>query len=102
MRAWDSCFTLSPSKQPSAPPTDLGIRALRSGQQIGRETGLKQVFRLSPGTAVNSSGKRDLAARAKANKPNSPADAVEPLRKVTRRVPIIDSSIGGEPDRLYG
>jgi len=31
VRALHSGFTLSPSKQPSATPTDLGIRALRSG-----------------------------------------------------------------------
>jgi len=62
VRALDSGFTPSLSKHPSAPPTDLGIRALRSGRQIGRETDLKKVFRLSTRMAVNCSGKRDRAA----------------------------------------
>jgi len=39
---------------------------------------------------------------AEADKLNGPADAAEPLRKVAHRVPIIDSRIEGEPDRLYG
>jgi len=100
----DSGFTQSPSKQPSAPPTDLGIRALRSGRQIGKETDLRKVFqvRLSTRRAVNSSGKRDLAAMAEADEPNGPADAAGPPRKGTRGVPIIDSSIEGELDRHHG
>jgi len=44
MRALDSGFTPSPSNQPSAPHTDLGLRALKSGRQIGRETDLNNVF----------------------------------------------------------
>jgi len=87
VRALDYGFTPSPSKQPSAPPTDLGIRALSSGRQIGRETNLKEVFRLSTQMAVNSSGNRDLAAMAEADEPNSPADAAEPPRKVAPGVP---------------
>jgi len=75
---------------------------LRSGRQIGRETDLKKVFGLSTRTAVNSSGKRDLATLAKAKEVNGPADTAEPLRKVARGVPIIDSSIEGEQDRLHG
>jgi len=102
VQALDSGFTPSPSNQPSAPPTDLGIRAFRSGRQIGRETDLKKVFRLSTRTVVNSSGKRDLAAMAEADKPNGPANTTKPLRKVARGVPIINSSIEGEPDRLHG
>jgi len=39
---------------------------------------------------------------ADANKPNGPADAAEPPRKVTHSAPIIASSIEGEPDRLHG
>jgi len=102
VRALESGFTPSPSKQPSASPTDLGIFVLRSGRQIGRETDLKKVFRLSTRTAVNSSGKRDLAAMAEADEPHSLADAADPPRKVTCGMPIIDSSIDGEPDRLHG
>jgi len=75
---------------------------LRSGGQIGRGTDLKKVFRQSTGKALNSSGKRDLAAMAKADEPNGPADAAEPPRKVAHGVTIIDSSIEGEPDRLHG
>jgi len=52
--------------------------------------------------AVNSSGKHDLAAMAKADEPKGPADAAEPPRKVARGMPIINSSIEGEPDRLNG
>ena len=100
--ALDSSFTPSPSKQPAAPRTDMGIRALRSGRQIGRETDLKKVFRLSTQTAVNSSGKCDLATMAEADEPKCPAEAAETPRKVARVVPIIDSSIEGEPDRLHG
>ena len=102
VRALDHGFTQSPSKQPSAPHTDLGICALRSGRQIGRETDPKKVFRLSTRTAVNSCGKCDLAAMANTDKPNSPADAAEPRRKVAHGVPIINSSLEGEPDRLHG
>jgi len=102
VRALDSGFTPSPSKQPSAPPTDLGICALRSGRQIGRETDLKKVFWLSTRTAVNTSGKRDLAAMVEADDPNGQAEAAEHQRKVARGVPIINSSIEGEPDRLHG
>ena len=102
VRALDSGFTLSPSKQPSTPPTDLGIRALRSGRQIGRESDLKKVFQISTRTVVNSSSKRDLAAMAEADEPNGLADAAQPLRKVARSVPIIDCSIDGEPDRVHG
>jgi len=101
VRALDSGFTPSRSKQPSAPPTELDIHALRSGSQIGRETDLKKVFRQSTRRAVNSSGKRDLAAMAEADELNGAADTTEPLRKVTHRVPNIDSSIEGEPDRLH-
>ena len=102
VRPLDSGFISSPSKQPSAPSTDLGVRALRSGRQIGRETDLKNVFQLSTQTAVNTSGKRDLAAMAEADQPNGPADAAESPKKVARSVPIINSSIEGEPDRLHG
>ena len=104
IRALNSGFTPSARKQlePSAPPTDLGIRALRSGGQIGKETDLKKVFRLYTQTAVNCSGKWDLGAMAEADKPNSLADAAEPGRKVARGMPIIDSSIDGELDRLHG
>ena len=73
-----------------------------SGRQIGRETDLKKVFRLSTWRAVNSSGRRDLAGMAEADEPNGPADTAEPLRKVTRGVPIIDSSIESERERLHG
>jgi len=100
--ALDSGFTPSPSKQSSAPPTDLGICALRSGRQIRRKTNLKEVFQLYTRTAVNRRGKRDLAAMAEADEPNGPVYAAEPPRKVTCDVPIIDSSIEGEPDRLHG
>ena len=93
VQALDSGLTASPSKQPSAPPTHLGIRALRSGRQIGWGTDLKQVFRLSTRTAGNSSGKRDLAAMAEADEPYSPADAAEPLTKVACSVSTSDSSI---------
>jgi len=102
VRALDSGLSSFPRKQPSAPPTDLGIHVLRSGQQIGRETDLKKVFWLSTRTAVNSSGKRDLAAMAEADKPNGPPEAADPPRKVARAVPIIDSHIAAEPDRLDG
>jgi len=53
----DSGFTPSPSKQPSAPPTDLGICALRSGRQIERETDLMKVFRLSMSQTVTKQGR---------------------------------------------
>jgi len=102
LRALDSGFTPSPTKQPTAPPNDLGICVLRSGRQIGRETDLNKVFQLSTRTAVNSSGKRDLAAMVEADQPNGPVDAAEPPRKVPRGVPIIDSSLEGERDRLHG
>jgi len=39
---------------------------------------------------------------AEADKPNGPADAAEPPWKVAPGMPIINSSIEGEPDRLYG
>ena len=39
---------------------------------------------------------------AEAEEANGPADATEPRSKVARGVPIIDSSIEGEPDRLHG
>jgi len=102
MPALDSGFTYSPSKQLSAPPTDLGICAWRAGRQIGRETNLKKVFRLSTRRAVHSSGKCGLAAMAEADELNCPADTAQPPRMVARSVPIIESSIEGEPDRLYG
>jgi len=101
VRALDSSFTPSRNKQPPPPPTDLGICAFRSGRQIGSEPDLKKLFRLSIQRAVNSSSKRDLAARAKANEPNRPADATQPLKEVGRGVPIRASSIVGEPDLLY-
>jgi len=85
--ALDSGFTPSSSKQPSAPSTDLGIRALRSGRQIERETHLNKVSRLSTRMVVNSSVKRDLVAMPEADEPNGPADAAEPLRKVACGVP---------------
>jgi len=87
VRALDSGFAPSLSKQPSAPPTNLGIRALGSGRQIERETDLRKVFRLSTRTAVNSSSKRDLAAMAEADEPNGPADAAASPRKVACGVP---------------
>jgi len=102
MRALDSGFTPSPSKQPSAPPTDLGIGASRSGGQIGRETDRKKVFPLSTGTAVDNSGKCHLAAIAAGDEPNGPADPAEPLRNVASGVPIMDGSIEGERDKLHG
>ena len=79
----------------------MGVRALRSGREKGREIDLKKVFRLSTWTAVNCSGKSDLAAMAEVDELNGPADAAEPLRKVACCVPIIDSSIEGEPDRFH-
>jgi len=97
----DSSFTPSPANQPSAPATDLGFRALRSGRQIGRKTDLRKVFRVSTLTAVDSSGKGDLASIAEADEPNAQAKAAEPRRKVARGVPIIDSSIEREPNRLH-
>jgi len=102
VRASHSGFRPCPSKQPSAPPTDLGIPALRSGRQIGRETDLKKVFQLSTPTAVNSSGKRDLSAMAEADQQNGLADAAEPPRRVASSMPIGEGSIEGEPDRLHG
>ena len=45
----DSGFALSPSKQPPALLADLGIHALSSGQQIGRETDLKKYPSYLPG-----------------------------------------------------
>jgi len=102
VRGLDSRFTPSPSKQPSAPPTDWGIRALKSGRQIGRENDLKKVFWLSTRTAVNTRGKRDLATMAEADEPNGLAEAAEPPRKVAPGVPIINSGIEGEPDTLHG
>jgi len=98
----DPGFIPSSTKQPSAPPTDLGIRALKSGRQIGRESDLKKVFPLSTWTAVNRSGKRDPAVMAEVDKMNGPAETAEPPRKVARSVPIIDCSIEGKLDRLHG
>ena len=98
----DSGFIPSSNKLGSAPPTEVGIRALRSGRQIGRETDLTKVFRLSTRMAVNCSGKHDLAAMAESDAPNGPADGAEGLRNVARGVPIIIRSIEGELDRLYG
>ena len=80
VRALHSGFRPSHSKQPLAPPTDMGIRALRSGRKIGRETDLKEVFLLSARTVVNSSGKCDLAAMAEDDEPNGLVDAAEHLR----------------------
>jgi len=99
--ALDSGFILCPSKQPSAPPTHLGIRAFRSERRIRWETELKKVFRLSTRTAVKSSGKQDLAAMAEAQQPNGPADAGLPLNQFARCVSPMDSGIEGEPDRLH-
>ena len=39
---------------------------------------------------------------AEADEPKGPADAAKPPRKVAHGVPIIDSSIEGELDRLHG
>jgi len=39
---------------------------------------------------------------ADVDEPNGPGDAVEPLGKVARGVPLIDSSSEGELDRLHG
>jgi len=64
-------------------------------------TDLKQVFLLSTRTAVNSHGNCDLEALPQGDKRNDPADAAEAPRMVARSLPIIDSSIEGEPDRLY-
>jgi len=97
----NSSFTLSADKQPSAPATHLGICSLRSGQQIGRETDLKKVLRLSARTVVNPSGPPDIAAIAEANKPNDEADAAGPRKKVSHSLPIIDSIMEGEPDNLF-
>jgi len=102
VRDLDSGFIPSPSKQCSAPPSNLGIRALRSGRQIGMESDLRKVFQLSTQTAVNSSGKRDLAAMAEADELNGPADAAKPLRKVACSVPMSGGRIESEPDRLHG
>jgi len=82
MRALDSGFPLSPGKEPSAPPTDLAIRAFRSGRPIGRATDIRKVFRLSTRTAFNSSGQGDLAAMAVDDEPNGPADTAEPSAKI--------------------
>ena len=100
VRALDSSFRPSLSNQPCAPLDILAIGALRSGRQIGRETYLKKVFQLSTRTAVNSSGKYDLAATGEADEPNGLAEASGPPGKVAHRVAIIDSSIEGELDRL--
>ena len=81
VQALDSGFTQYPSKQPSSPPTYWGIRALSSGRQIGRETDLKKVFWRSSRTAINSSGKRDLAAMAEADEPKGPVATEEPPRQ---------------------
>jgi len=102
VRALDSGFTPSPSKQSSAPHTHLGIRALRSGRQIGRETNLEKVFRLYTWTAIHSSGKRDQAGVAEADELDGPADAAEPLRKVACGVRMRLRGIKGQPDRLHG
>jgi len=80
----------------------LGIAALRSGQQLGRETDLKEEFLLSTWTAVNTRGKHDLPAMAEGDELNEAADGAEPARNVAPSVPIIDSSIECEPDRLHG
>jgi len=61
-----------------------------------------KVFQLSTRMAVNTSGKRGLAAMAEGEEPKDPADTAEPPRKVAPGVPIIDSSIDGEPDGLHG
>jgi len=102
VRALDSGVTQSSTKQCSAPHSDLSICALRSGRQIRRKTDLNKVCQLSTLTAVNSHGKRDLAAMAQADKPNSAAGDAEPLRKVVHGVLIIDSSIEGEQDSSLG
>jgi len=60
------------------------------------------VFWVPARTAVKRIGKRDLEARAEADEPNGRADAAQPPRKVTAEVPIIDSGIEGDPDRLHG
>jgi len=98
VRALDSSFTPSPWNQPSAPPTDLGIRPLRCGRHIGRETNLKKVFRLSVRMAFYTSGKHHLAALVESDERKGPA--AEHLGRVARGIAIIDSSIEGEPDRL--
>lgn len=102
MPALDSGFAPSPGKQVSAPPADLGTRLLRSGRQIERRTDLKKASGQSTWTAINSSGKRNLAAITEADEANSPANAAEPARKVARGVPSIGTGIEGEPDRLHG
>ena len=96
----DSGFAPSPGKQPPALLVDLSICALRSGRQIGRETDLKKVSRLSTRTAVKSSSKRDLATMTEGNESNGPVDAEQPLREVVRSVPIINCSYEDAPDRL--
>jgi len=101
VRGLDSSFTPSPSNQHSAPPTDLGIHALRSGRHIGRESDLKILFWLSTWTAVNSSGKCDLAAMAEADELHGPVEARKPPREVASGVPILESSIESRPDRLH-
>ncbi|PUU80009.1 hypothetical protein B9Z19DRAFT_1063786 [Tuber borchii] len=98
----ESGFTPCPGKQPSAPPTDLRIRTLKSGRQIGRETVLKKASQLSSQMVVNSYGKSDLAVMTEDKEPNSSADTTEPSRNVACGEPVIDSSIEGKPDGLHG
>lgn len=90
----------SPGEQSSYPCANLNSRALRPGQQTGRETNIKEVSELATGT-VNSNGKRDRTAMTEADEPNRPADPVEPPRKIVCTVPTIDPTIMVEQERPH-
>jgi len=94
-------FSPPPSKQPVTHLGNLDTRALKASR-IGRETDRKKVSVLPSLTAVSSSRKRNLGARADLDEHNSPADPAQPRRKVARLMLATDSSVAVEPERSHG
>jgi len=78
----------SPSTQSSYPRANLTNCALRPSQHTGRETNIEEVSERATCT-VNTNGKRDRTAMAESDKPNGPADSVEPPSTIGCTVPTI-------------
>ena len=90
----------SPGKQSSYQHANLNHRALRPGQQTGRETNIKEVSELAT-CIVNRNGKCDRTALAESDEPIHPADTVEPRRTIVRTVPTIYPTIMVEQERPH-
>ena len=97
----NASFSTPPSKPAFTHLGNLDTRALKA-RGIGRETDQKKASVLPSLTAVSSSSKRNLAAMAELDELNSPADPVEPPRKVAHVMLATDSSVEVEPERSHG